>query len=79
MKIILIVDGGLVQDIIMSEPAEVYLIDYDIESYDGKLCKIPQRKGKWEEAFATRRIDAEFNPARTNELAAVIKIHMNQP
>jgi len=77
VKVIIVMDGGLVQDVIMSEPAEVYTIDYDIESYDENLCKIPQREGEAEEAFVTKRVDAEVNPDRVNQLAAVIDEHMN--
>ena len=74
MKIIIVCDGGLIQDIVTSEPAEVYTIDYDVEGYDGTLCKIPQRDGELEEAHAIRRV-GEVNPKRVNELAEVIEWH----
>ena len=66
--IVITVDGGLVQGISSDEPKlvgqEVIVLDYDAEGADaGEVQKVPQGKGKTEDAVVSRmEIGVLFKP-----------------
>jgi hypothetical protein len=53
MKVVIVCDGGLVQEVLSDGPVEYCVIDYDVEGTDeGWLSKIPQSEGKTADAYA---------------------------
>lgn len=54
MKIIIVCNGGLVQNVVASEPVEVMLIDYDTEgACEGDTVLMPQKNGGVSEAYVS--------------------------
>jgi hypothetical protein len=65
MKIVIVMDGGLVQDILSDKECNVVIVDYDTDGVDEKdLTAIEQRDGKFENAYLTR-FEVEINKNRT--------------
>lgn len=78
-RIILIVSGGIIQDVLTTQPVEIGLIDYDCErDPDGECIRqIPQRSGPPEPAY-TSTCDAELIPERADMLFNLI-LSPNEP
>jgi hypothetical protein len=68
-KIVLIVSGGCICDIMADQECDVLLIDYDIEDMDGK-SDIPQRDGTVEQAMVCKTL-VEVIPERVDQLFKV--------
>jgi hypothetical protein len=67
-RIVITVQGGLIQDISSSEPIECLVIDYDTEGADAdQLTSIPQDDGTTAEAYAYRAI-SQTMPTRVGRL-----------
>jgi len=71
MKIVIIVDGGLIQDVIVDGDSEVLVVDYDIDGVEdaepSRLLSIPQRDGSVTTGIM-RLEPAELNSKRVREL-----------
>jgi hypothetical protein len=78
-KLVIVCDGGLIQDILSSADIEVAVIDYDCESYDeDALTDIPQTGSTGstvgvEQAYACVRGDVEVDSKRVEQLFQVIR------
>lgn len=69
-KVVVVIEGGIVTDILSTEPVEVAVIDYDIESAEAEdLKKIPMLDGVTVDATGSVR-EADVSPARAEELFA---------
>ncbi len=45
-KVVIVVQGGLVQNVVTSEPCKVVIIDYDVDgTMDDELVNVPQNDG----------------------------------
>ena len=54
MKIVIVYKGGLVQNVVSSEPVEVMLIDYDTKgACEGDTVLMPQKNGGVSEAYVS--------------------------
>ena len=76
-KIVIVVDGGVVQDVLSSEPVEVVLVDYDTDGADpADLTAVPQGDGKASEDSFVREwkfVGPEVCPTRVEELFGVAR------
>lgn len=71
-RIVICVEGGLIQDILADSPVEAYVIDYDTDGSSSKeLTVIPQGDGDESEAHA-RGEAVELDKERVDELIAAI-------
>jgi hypothetical protein len=75
-KIVVMVSGGLVQDILSTEPVEVVVIDYDTEGVEeSQIIKIPQRTPSGVPVFADATAGERavyVVPMRVNEIFGAI-------
>lgn len=74
-RIVVVMDGGLIQSVISNMAADILVIDYDTEGITEPLSSIPQRNGSTEPAVTqffhpsandnrtVERIDQLFNAA----------------
>lgn len=77
-RIVIVVEGGIVQDVLTNHAADVYLIDYDTDGTTEKLKEIPQRNPKDTDPphpvlAVAGAYNSEINPARTNQLVEAIE------
>jgi hypothetical protein len=72
-KIVVVMEGGLLQCVLSTEPVEIAVIDYDTEGADLEGIKpIPQSDGKFADAYV--RIEgAEINLERVEELFTAVR------
>lgn len=72
-KVVLWMDGGLVQGVMAATPLELYVLDYDTEGADKEeLTDIPQADGKTAQAY-TGIWSAEVDPIRNAELVRTVE------
>jgi hypothetical protein len=72
-EVVIICDGGLIQDVLSNTDVKITVIDYDLESYDENcLTDIPQSDGSKEKAYVYLT-QAELNPERVSQLVAASK------
>lgn len=77
-RIVITVEGGVVQSILSSVPADVLTIDYDVDGRDSRrLVEVPQEGlGERRTELAHVMIDSAGNglnePARVNELFTLL-------
>ncbi|MNP09310.1 hypothetical protein D3C76_1014120 [compost metagenome] len=70
-KIVIVLEGGLVQNIVAEEPVEVLVIDYDAEGADeDEITAVPQDNGGTADAVLSLR-EVEVNPTEVAELFAL--------
>lgn len=73
VQVSLVIQGGLVQNVIASRDVEATLVDYDTEGADpGELLDVPQTDGGKVEARVAD-FPVEVDPDRANELRAVLE------
>jgi hypothetical protein len=57
-RVVIVMDGGLVQEVIADQPLEVTVIDYDAEGSDPEdLRKVPQGNGDEDDLAAIREAE----------------------
>lgn len=73
-RIVIVMDGGLIQQILADTDVEIATIDYDVEgTEDERLTAIPQQGGGVEAAYCwTQDAPDEIDKERVDELFAVI-------
>ena len=68
-RVVITMDGGLVQEIISDQPLEVTVIDYDAEGSDpDDLRKVPQGEDEPDELAAIRDAECEVDAALRTRL-----------
>lgn len=71
-KIVITVEGGVVQSVMSNTPVEVFSVDYDTDgTADDELVAIPQDGSDTESAICGIS-SADVDPKRVDEIAAVI-------
>lgn len=62
VKIVVIVEGGIVQDVLTAGvPVEYVIVDYDVDGYEeARIVNVPQDHGS-EEGSVTAPLEAELN------------------
>ncbi len=73
-KIVVVMEGGLVQSVLSTEPVEVAIVDYDAEGADAEdLKSVPQGNGKVANAVGHVE-EAEITPLeRIEELFEAVR------
>jgi hypothetical protein len=75
--VVIVLDGGVIQEVLTSEDVEVGVIDYDTQDLDtADLTDIPQGDGTTEVAYVSLNVPSVM-PERTTELITVIKKDVN--
>ena len=73
-RIVVTLEGGLVQNITSNLPAEVLVIDYDTEcAEEDRLTNVPQGEGREDEPAWCWYQDADLDAPRVAELFAVVQ------
>ena len=64
-RIAIIMEGGIIHDILADEEVDITIVDYDIEgAEDEELMKVPQNDGRPVEAFIGYPIEDLSDEAR---------------
>jgi hypothetical protein len=72
-RMVIVLDGGLVQNILANFDVEVISIDYDIDGADEEdLTPVPQGDGSVSDAYVSAH-GVEFKTNRVDDLFALIK------
>jgi len=73
-KVVITLDGGIVQDILSDVPIDVIVIDYDVEGIEeDRLTQIPQTPDASMEPAYTVEQSANVMPKRVAELFRVVR------
>lgn len=73
-RVVIILDGGIVQDILSDVPIDAIVIDYDVEGIEKyRLTQIPQTPdASMEPAYTVEEV-VEVMPKRVAELFRVVR------
>ena len=73
-KVVITLDGGIVEDILSDVPSDVIVIDYDVEGIEeDRLTQIPQiRAASTEPAYTVEQV-ADVMPKRVAELFRIVR------
>ena len=76
-KVVVVIEGGTVRDVLTTDPVEVAVIDYDTDGVEeSELKKIPQMSRGGHSVFAEAVggvHSVDVNPERAEELFAAIR------
>ena len=71
-RIVIVIEGGLVQEVLSTEPVNYAVVDYDIEgTEEDNLVAMPQGEGKTEECYGYTS-NSNVTPERAVEMFTAI-------
>lgn len=72
-RLVITMEGGLIQNISSTEPIECLVIDYDTEGVDAdRLTTIAQNDGTTAEAYAYQTVSETMPAARVEQLFSAV-------